>query len=91
LAGKPEMGSRRRTGKTDRVRPASAVRVLQFCHAENRSVRPLNLNRGWRDQRQRPRFRSAKGRQMIISLTAIYVAGTVALIMAGFVAAAVQD
>jgi len=28
---------------------------------------------------------------MLISLTAIYVAGTVALIMAGFVAAAVQD
>jgi hypothetical protein len=37
-------------------------------------------------------FMPAKiGRQMIISLTAIYLAGTVALIMAGFVAAAVQD
>jgi hypothetical protein len=41
--------------------------------------------------RQRPRFSRPKGRPMLISLTAIYVAGTVALIMAGFVAAAVQD
>ena len=32
-----------------------------------------------------------KGCLMVISLTAIYIAGTVALIMAGFVAAAVQD
>jgi hypothetical protein len=32
-----------------------------------------------------------KGRRMTISLTLIYLAGTVALIMAGFVAAAVQD
>jgi hypothetical protein len=34
---------------------------------------------------------NAKGRAMIISLTALYIAGTVTLIIAGFVAAAVQD
>jgi hypothetical protein len=52
----------------------------------------LNLFGRSRDQRARPRVHAGqKGRQMIISLTAIYLAGTVALIMAGFVAAAVQD
>jgi hypothetical protein len=34
---------------------------------------------------------AGRGRPMLISLTAIYVAGTVALIMAGIMAAAVQD
>jgi hypothetical protein len=51
----------------------------------------LNLNRSRCDECPKAAIQSAKGRLMLISLTAIYVAGTVALIMAGFVAAAVQD
>jgi hypothetical protein len=65
--------------------------VRQSATPANLATQPLNLNGGSRDQGQMPRSTWRKGRTMIISATAIYIAATLTLLMAGFIAVAVED
>jgi hypothetical protein len=65
--------------------------VRQSATPANITARALNRNGGTRNQGQMPQFVWRKGRIMIISSTAIYIAATLTLLIAGFIAVAVED